>query len=375
VRALAAIAVAAGHLGQLLLANVNARSPIFWKAFSVLLGQGHKAVIVFFVMSGYLIGKHVHVAFRNGTWSWVQYAVRRMTRLWIVLIPALILTAIWDFIGSRLLHGSLYAGLRPEYYGKFLPNPAIVPTLLNPKIFLGNLLFLQNGIVVPSFGTNVPLWSLANEFWYYVIFPLLFCALCRARSTSERLIAFLGSLVLVIILPFDIVEYGIIWLFGYAVAILEPFILTWPRRRRRNWAIFLTAIFVVHLYIVPRFTLTDDKTSDFITGIIFSALMIMLTKLESGSKFLSKTANVGADFSYTLYLTHFPFIAVFLCAFNDNKRMPLNLESLLVFCILLSIVIVYAFCIYCIFERNTSSLQSLLLRSIPTPKFSWRSLE
>jgi peptidoglycan/LPS O-acetylase OafA/YrhL len=37
--------------------------------------------------------------------------------------------------------------------------------------FVGNLAFLQT-IAVPIFGTNGPMWSLANEFWYYLIFPL-----------------------------------------------------------------------------------------------------------------------------------------------------------------------------------------------------------
>jgi len=45
---------------------------------------------------------------------------------------------------------------------KILPLPA-------------NVFFLQT-ITVPVYGSNSPLWSLANEFWYYLLFPLLLLA-------------------------------------------------------------------------------------------------------------------------------------------------------------------------------------------------------
>lgn len=37
---------------------------------------------------------------------------------------------------------------------------------------LGNLGFVQ-AVPVAVYCSNVPLWSFANEFWYYVMFPLL----------------------------------------------------------------------------------------------------------------------------------------------------------------------------------------------------------
>jgi hypothetical protein len=42
------------------------------------------------------------------------------------------------------------------------------PTTHSLIAFLGNFAFLQT-ICVPIFGTNGPMWSLANEFWYYII--------------------------------------------------------------------------------------------------------------------------------------------------------------------------------------------------------------
>ena len=61
----------------------------------------------------------------------------------------------------------------PGYGGEVLqhiyPSSAIAQALTAP-VFLGNAAFLQR-ILVPELGTNGPLWSLANEFWYYLLFP------------------------------------------------------------------------------------------------------------------------------------------------------------------------------------------------------------
>jgi peptidoglycan/LPS O-acetylase OafA/YrhL len=58
-------------------------------------------VIVFFVLSGFLVGGSVIKAHRQGQWRWTGYLSRRLSRLWIVIVPALLLTLFWDSIGLR----------------------------------------------------------------------------------------------------------------------------------------------------------------------------------------------------------------------------------------------------------------------------------
>jgi peptidoglycan/LPS O-acetylase OafA/YrhL len=57
---------------------------------------GHPAVIVFFVLSGYLI--QYSVTARENTL--IDYAVARLGRLYSVVIPALLLTYVLDRIGA-----------------------------------------------------------------------------------------------------------------------------------------------------------------------------------------------------------------------------------------------------------------------------------
>ena len=129
-------------------------------------GLGREAVMVFFVLSGFLVGGAVMRA--GPAFDWRTYAIARLSRLWVVLVPALLLTAALD----TCVASSWPSILSGSHYADWQSGPS--PQGLYAKDWLtalGNLLFLQT-LVVPVFGTNTPLWSLANESWYYLWFPL-----------------------------------------------------------------------------------------------------------------------------------------------------------------------------------------------------------
>ena len=65
-------------------------------------GLGHQWVVVFFVLSGYLVGGSVLRQMATDRWSLGGYALKRLTRLYAVLIPALILGGLFDLLGLRL---------------------------------------------------------------------------------------------------------------------------------------------------------------------------------------------------------------------------------------------------------------------------------
>ena len=56
--------------------------------FYALTSMGHEAVMVFFALSGFLVGGQAIRRLRRGTFSARDYALRRLVRLWIVMIPA-----------------------------------------------------------------------------------------------------------------------------------------------------------------------------------------------------------------------------------------------------------------------------------------------
>jgi len=89
-------------------------------------------------------------------------------------------------------------------------------THLSLDTFLGNLMQLQT-IVVSSFGSNGPLWSLANEWWYYVAFGLFM----MAYGSGPVLVRFamVGAIVaMMIVLPLNISLWLVIWGVGVGAA-------------------------------------------------------------------------------------------------------------------------------------------------------------
>jgi len=199
IRAVAAAVVMIGHVRGLFFVPYGESQHHGLLTQVIYLGTslGHQAVMIFFVLSGLLVGRSVLVAVRQGRWSWHQYLIRRLSRLYIVLIPALCLTALWDLGGAHFFGSSgVYTGLTAD-------RAILPPSVLSQDTFgtfLGNASFLMT-VVVPVFGSNGPLWSLANEFWYYLLFPIGLLALSGASRTVSRVVAACSLVALPAFLP------------------------------------------------------------------------------------------------------------------------------------------------------------------------------
>jgi len=211
-RGFAALLVLADHLRAFCFLDFSdlGRSDFFDYIFYFLTGLGHQAVMIFFVLSGFFIGGSVFHKISDGTWGWGDYLANRLSRLWVVLIPALVLTFAFDEAGIFLTGGNGYNG---EFNQMIHSGP-----MLNGRLdtgflcFLSNLFFLQT-IISPVFGSNGPLWSLCNEFWYYIIFPPLVFLFARNKKWMVRIFYFLILILLFCFLPRAILIYGCICLF------------------------------------------------------------------------------------------------------------------------------------------------------------------
>lgn len=115
IRGLAAIAVLINHLKQYILVDypdVSDKNTIVKIFYYYLSSYGHHAVIVFFVLSGLFVSKAALKDVANdGNWSWGKFLVSRLTRLYLVLIPGLMLGFFIDRIGIHLFTSSgVYSG-------------------------------------------------------------------------------------------------------------------------------------------------------------------------------------------------------------------------------------------------------------------------
>jgi peptidoglycan/LPS O-acetylase OafA/YrhL len=320
IRGLAAILVMLGHSRDLFFSSLNTKpnsglAPAgVVAAHHVQHGQitlGNEAVMIFFILSGYLVGGSVLRAFRRNRWSWKDYLTKRLTRLWVVLLPALVLSVALDSFGLHLFPEatSIYRG--PS--GQTEVSAHLVQTL-TPGTIAGNAVFLQT-IVVPVPGTNIALWSLSNEFWYYLIFPLLVLALWPNRSVRVRLLCLLlaGGLLFFIGVPIAVLFPT--WLLGVAIAMV-------PLRLSYRVSSLLSV--VLSLLLLPVMVLTRRLPLDLVVAqtciaLYFGVLLYVLLNRTKPARpgLYPRIATVLSNLSYPLYLVHLP-ILVLLCAFVNR---------------------------------------------------------
>lgn len=147
-RFVAALAVFAAHL-----ASPPFTGPTFlWRVG----GYGEVAVAAFFVLSGYVIA-YVSETRENTA---RKFIVSRVSRLYSMVLIALILTLVLDSIGAIL---------RPMFYADtkvFMKSPSVEGYIAS-LLFVNEYRALDFGGIAP--GSNGPFWSLSFEATYYAI--------------------------------------------------------------------------------------------------------------------------------------------------------------------------------------------------------------
>ncbi|MDE2301565.1 MAG: acyltransferase [Sphingomonadales bacterium] len=288
-RALAAMLVVASHARDVVMVDYPHRSG--WLAFYAVTGPGHSGVILFFVLSGFWIGRAVWRR-RAAQAFWQDYAVDRLTRLGIVLLPALLLTGALDTLGLHGLHLPLYAGRTGAH--SLTEN---VAATLGSWVFVGNLVFLQT-IAVPPFGSNGPLWSLAWEFCYYLWFPALVLSLARRRPSPA-----LAALAAAFFNPALLGGFAC-WLSGWLLFIAVA-------RGRRLPRAAPAAAALLFLALLAASGARRQGWTDLPLAIGFALLLFTLA--QSGRRlprWLAPLAAFGRRASFSLYAIHYPIIAL-----------------------------------------------------------------
>jgi peptidoglycan/LPS O-acetylase OafA/YrhL len=313
-----------------------------------LTSAGHQAVVIFFVLSGYLISGSVFRSFERGQWSWSSYLTHRIVRLWVVLIPGLLLCALWDNLG-------LHLHLAPALYGGAVRNHLIgdVHQTLLTHIFFGNLFFLQS-LLVPIFGSDGPLWSLANEFWYYLLFPLGLAVFRRQFSLPERIVSGVLFLGIAWFVRHGILQLFPVWLLGTVLALLPP-----PRLGMRS-RIVATVLYSPLAFILAKAHTIPGLLSDYLFGIatfVFLWVILSATNRADPDTLFARASRSLARSSYTLYVVHVPFVLFLTAIFLGEQRWTPNAQHLLKGLAILAVTMLYAYLVASLTEFHTDSIR------------------
>ena len=303
------------------------------------------------MLSGFLVGSSGLRWVEKRTWSLPRYLLHRFLRLEIVLLPALLLELIWDAAG---MHIPGAAGL---YSGGWHLIMRWGPADLSWRTLLGNAAFVQ-GILVPSFGVNGALWSLANEFWYYVLFGLLVTACLRSTRWWLRILV--SALILAVskFVGLGIMILAPLWFLGLGIYLLPQMRLSALGRRvllistMLLFAVFLVLEFGAH---VSSLSISDQRVLDLATGVLFSLVLYAMVQANPISPRYRRVAHWIAAPTYTLYANHLPAL-FFLLACIGARKAPTPAHCLEVFAWFI-VVWFYGYGLYMLFERRTPAIR------------------
>ena len=261
---------------------------------------GHSAVIVFFVLSGFVIAYVTDTKERH----WVTYAASRISRIFSVAIPAIGLTLVLDAIG-RQLYPALYGG----YPFDLLVVRAGASLLLLNEVWFVSITSLS----------NVPYWSICYESWYYVAFALV--------AFAPRRTAWLVIAALALVLGPKLVLLAPIWAAGVVL-------YRWKALAKLSapvsWALVVGSVVGIvffHRFDVPgiasqhlkgwigaewqkQLTFSQYFLSDYLLGILvlcnFAGMRAVASSLGRPLLAVERPVRFVAGFTLSLYLLHQP---------------------------------------------------------------------
>lgn len=283
--------------------------------FFSLFKYGHEAVIVFFVLSGFVI--HLKQAdskyeFRN--FKVTDYLKKRIVRIYPTLIISFIVCILIELLINAVTGESLVF-LLSKY---------------NLTGFLYNLFLIPDG---PIWGHNYPMWSLKHEWFFYLMYPILLWPLGTRPSLT---LAIILTIYLSYCFGFKIPFIGtaaytlLIWSLGGLLAYFY-------RHGRMKYVPYLSLLSLFYP-LINRENITTYPLLDLVFGLIVVGVLALIISERATyiSSFLVKFSWLGA-FSYSLYLLHTPLIygMAKIIMFSTSKQTSYHLWYVVLACLII----------------------------------------
>lgn len=305
--------------------------PRFTEGYSSFIREynmGSDAVVVFFVLSGFVIS--FAALEKDKTAS--RFAFNRLTRLYSVAIPTLLLALFLDNWGSQI-DPSFY---QPPYYQAQSLGDYWLKGLTFSTEWTGEGMRL---------GSNGPFWSLSYEAAYYFIFAIMCFMRGATRLIALALTIFIVGLKVMLLLP--------AWAMGVGIYFLLRRLKTHALSPALLWTMMITPLLVYGLcqmidvpqvlYSFCQIFITAETLSSLrlsneflwnaVIGLMFSvhllgAALWMQQRREAPRSYRMVKWLAGASFS--LYLVHYPVLSFFEVALPSTGLLLLDHALLLV---------------------------------------------
>lgn len=315
---------------------------------------GHNAVVVFFLLSGYVIAYVADHKENNARVFWLS----RLARIYSVAVPALLITMLADQIGLAI---------QPGFYARGLTTHDLAGVRLLASLVFANELWLVS--IMPF--SNSAYWSLCYEMSYYLLFSL-WCFGGARRKTWLALAALVIGPKILLLAP--------VWLLGVVVyrhrgwrALGEP--LCWAL-----WLVSIAGIVtyqgldtgaalsawtksVVGDWLYLRLHFSKHFVGDYLLAVLIAANFVgfrgIAHRFAPLLDLLAVPIRTSASLTFSIYLFHLPLVLLMALLLGG---LPLGASKLaLVAGLSVSVCAVLGF----ITERRKDDLRRWLARQRP----------
>lgn len=278
------------------------------------------AVVVFFVLSGYVISNSLIMNWRSGgSVDGLQYLAARSARilppyafalLLSVAVPLVILTLNMHGAESFRLPGDIELSREKVY----LPLKDLVATiLLSASMIPGTSTIPSNG----------PLWTLSFEVWLYLIALLISIAWDRlARRTGDAYVPLMGLLMVALLLSSRSHELfqklSLFWFLGAGLRLWEAF----PRSCLKHLPFAFGTVLIGSLGAIVAFPHKILPLKDGPIGLAATTVIILcgLGYFTATRQWLPPGKIIFirklAPSSYTLFIIHWPLMMLIFSLFH-----------------------------------------------------------
>lgn len=269
---------------------------------------GHNAVIIFFLLSGYVIAYVVDHRENEPREFWVS----RLARIYSVALPAIFLTPLIDSIGLSISPEFYAAGLTTHDY------PAV--RILASLGFLNELWLVS---IMPF--SNSPYWSLCYEMSYYLLFAIYSFSAGRKRWCWLGLAALVIGPKILLLAP--------IWVMGVVVYRKRSWYAISARTGWCLWLVSLAGIAAFQCYDVSKIvsSWTDAQlgrrlytllhfSQHFLADYPLTLLIAMnfvgfrriADQFSRPFAAAARSIRLASSLTFSIYLFHLPVVLVFV---------------------------------------------------------------
>jgi peptidoglycan/LPS O-acetylase OafA/YrhL len=269
------------------------------------LNPGVSSVILFYFISGYLMGLSYQRFQQNSARPVRDFYVDRLLKL----MPLYCVVVMLTFL--------LIYWLGPAQYTLFMNQP------VEPQRILLNLLLLPTNYVFEPLSIDAllphpvvpPAWSLSSEFHFYLLLPLIlmlnrwgFFLVFAGAGTIQIAAMFFGTG------PFNSDNFGYRFIFGVLVFFLAG--LAYGRREndfyRRIVLAYLSTYLLMMLVVAPSFGLyANPRVQELMIGAVMAIpLLSAALNAKSSGGVWSRVDELLGRLAYPIFISHF---LVFFC--------------------------------------------------------------